>query len=146
MMHYYIVIDKKFIDFVNIRIPVLFEGDLAHTANSYLKKNDRVHITGQILGDVIQSGANSDQAHVQLFKSFHGSFSHQVMVRDLHYIEGSKAMPKVLPTLDQNEGVLKHSGKRLAHHSRFFFFFTVISLLVWLFKIDYNHEHSSSCS
>lgn len=111
MMHWFIVIDKTFIDFVNIRIPVLFEGDLAHTANSYLKKNDRVHITGQILGDVIQSGANSDQACVQLFKSFHGSFSHQVMVRDLHYIEGSKALPKVMPTVNQNEGVLKHSGK-----------------------------------
>ncbi|CAE5958951.1 unnamed protein product [Arabidopsis arenosa] len=94
----------------NFWIPVLFEGDLAHTANSYLKKNDRVHITGQILGDVIQSGANSDQAHVQLFKSFHGSFSHQVMVRDLHYIEGSKALPKVMPTVDQNESVLKHSA------------------------------------
>ncbi|XP_020870883.1 protein OSB4, chloroplastic isoform X2 [Arabidopsis lyrata subsp. lyrata] len=93
-----------------IGIPVLFEGDLAHTANSYLKKNDRVHITGQILGDVIQSGANSDQACVQLFKSFHGSFSHQVMVRDLHYIEGSKALPKVMPTVNQNEGVLKHSA------------------------------------
>ncbi|XP_010478544.1 PREDICTED: protein OSB4, chloroplastic-like [Camelina sativa] len=94
----------------NFWIPLLFEGDLAHTANSYLKKNDRVHITGQILGDVIQSGANSEQAYVQMFKSFHGSFSHQVMVRDLHYIEGSKPLPKALPTLDQNEGVLKHSA------------------------------------
>ncbi|EOA38088.1 hypothetical protein CARUB_v10009555mg [Capsella rubella] len=94
----------------NFWIPVLFEGDLAHTAYCYLKKNDRVHITGQILRDVIKSGANSDQAYVQLFKSFHGSFSHQVMVRDLHYVEGSEALPKALPTSDQSEGVLKHSA------------------------------------
>ncbi|KAL1205009.1 Protein OSB4 [Cardamine amara subsp. amara] len=95
----------------NFWIPVLFEGDLAHTANCYLKKNDQVHITGQILGDVISSGANSEQAYVKLFKSFNGSFSHQVIARDLHYIEGSKPLPKVLPTtLDQKEGVLKHSA------------------------------------
>lgn len=123
MIHWYIVIDTAFIHSVNIRIPVLFEGDLAHTANCYLKKNDRVHITGQILGDVIQSGANSDQAYVQLLKSFHGSFSHQVMVRDLHYIEGPKPLSKVLSTSDQNEGVLKHSGKRskCIDHVSFFF-------------------------
>lgn len=114
VMHCYIVLILTLIDSVKIRIPVLFEGDLAHTAHSYLKKNDRVHITGQILGDVISSGANSEQAYVKLFKSFQGSFSHQVMARDLHYIEGSKPLAKSLPTtLDQKESVLKHSGKPL---------------------------------
>lgn len=37
----------------------------------------------------------------------------QIMVRDLHYIQGSKTLPKVLPPLEQKESVLKHSGKRL---------------------------------
>ncbi|VVA93164.1 unnamed protein product [Arabis nemorensis] len=84
--------DPKFL------IPVVFEGELAHTANCHLKKNDRVHITGQVFVDTNPSGAEPDQEYVQ------------VMVRDLHYIDGSKALPKVLPTSsDQKEGVLKHS-------------------------------------
>ncbi|KFK44893.1 hypothetical protein AALP_AA1G316600 [Arabis alpina] len=84
--------DTKFL------IPVLFEGELAHTANCHLKENDRVHITGQVFVDTSPSGEKPDQEYVQ------------VMVRDLHYIEGSKALPKVLPISDQKEGVLKHSA------------------------------------
>ncbi|KAF8104157.1 hypothetical protein N665_0177s0014 [Sinapis alba] len=77
-------------------IPVIFEGDLAHTANCHLKKNDRVHITGQIFVDASDiAGAKPDQAYVH------------IMVRDLHYIQGSKTLPKVL---EQKESVLKHSA------------------------------------
>ncbi|ESQ33734.1 hypothetical protein EUTSA_v10008085mg [Eutrema salsugineum] len=80
-------------------IPVIFEGDLAHTANCHLKKNDRVYITGQIFVDVSEvSGAKPDQAYVH------------VMARDLRYIQGSKPLPKVLPASDQKEDVLKHSA------------------------------------
>ena len=50
-----------------IRIPVIFEGDLAHTANCHLKKNDRVHITGQIFVDASEiAGAKPDQAYVHV--------------------------------------------------------------------------------
>lgn len=49
------------------RIPVIFEGDLAHTANCHLKKNDRVHITGQIFVDASEiAGAKPDQAYVHV--------------------------------------------------------------------------------
>ncbi|CAG7864172.1 unnamed protein product [Brassica rapa] len=83
-------------------IPVIFEGDLAHTANCHLKKNDRLHITGQIFVDASEiAGAKPDQAYVH------------IMVRDLHYIQGSKTLPKVLPPLEQKESVLKHSASLL---------------------------------
>ena len=48
----------------------------------------------------------------------------QIMVSDLHYIQGSKTLPKVLPPLEQKESVLKHSGKCVDH----------VSLWDWLFK------------
>uniref|UniRef100_A0A1J3FW94 Protein OSB4, chloroplastic n=1 Tax=Noccaea caerulescens TaxID=107243 RepID=A0A1J3FW94_NOCCA len=77
-------------------VPVIFEGDLAHTANCHLKKNDRVYITGQIFVDVSEiSGAKPDQSYVH------------VMVRDLHYVKDSKSLPKFLP---KSDGVLKHSA------------------------------------
>ncbi|CAN8313777.1 unnamed protein product [Cochlearia groenlandica] len=81
-------------------IPVIFEGDLAHTANCHLKKNDRVYVTGHIFVDTSPvSGANPEQSYVQ------------VMVRDLQYIQDSKALPKVSPaSSNQKEGVLKHSA------------------------------------
>lgn len=34
-----------------VRIPVIFEGDLAHAAVSHLKPNDVVHIAGQLSTD-----------------------------------------------------------------------------------------------
>ena len=35
----------------NIRIPIIFEGDLAHIAASHLKKGDFVNIGGQLSTD-----------------------------------------------------------------------------------------------
>lgn len=63
MQHNYIVLIYVS---VKISIPVLFEGDLAHTANCHLKKNDRVHITGQVFVDASPSGANPDQEYLQV--------------------------------------------------------------------------------
>ncbi|KAG2304107.1 hypothetical protein Bca52824_032758 [Brassica carinata] len=55
-------------------------------------ENDRVHITGQIFVDASEiAGAKPDQAYVH------------IMVRDLHYIQGSKTLPKVSPPLDQKK-------------------------------------------
>ncbi|CAA7061323.1 unnamed protein product [Microthlaspi erraticum] len=80
-------------------VPVIFEGDLAHTANCHLKKNDRVYITGQIFVDVSEiSGAKPDQSYVH------------IMVRDLYYVKDSKSLPKVSSKPDDKEGVLKHSA------------------------------------
>ncbi|KAL9456505.1 hypothetical protein AB3S75_005686 [Citrus x aurantiifolia] len=53
-------------------IPILFEGDLAHIASSHLKKDDHVHIAGQLTAD---SPAIEGQANVQ------------VMVHSLNLIE-----------------------------------------------------------
>lgn len=53
--------------FDTVRVPVIFEGDLAHTANCHLKKNDRVYITGQIFVDVSEiAGAKPDQSYVHV--------------------------------------------------------------------------------
>lgn len=52
-----------------------------------------------------------------LFISLFFFFHIQIMVRDLHYIQGSKTLPKVLPPLEEKESVLKHSGKCVDHVS-----------------------------
>ncbi|KAH9795894.1 protein OSB2 [Citrus sinensis] len=44
-------------------IPILFEGDLAHIASSHLKKDDHVHIAGQLTAD---PPAIEGQANVQV--------------------------------------------------------------------------------
>ncbi|XP_010538289.1 PREDICTED: protein OSB4, chloroplastic [Tarenaya hassleriana] len=80
----------------NLWIPVIFEGDLARTAACHLKKDDRIHIAGQLFVDILPSGANLGQANVQ------------VMVQSLHFVDNSLAT-KAFAMSDQ-EGVLKHSA------------------------------------
>lgn len=45
---------------------MVFEGELAHTANCHLKKNDRVHITGQVFVETNPSGAKPNEEYVQV--------------------------------------------------------------------------------
>lgn len=45
-------------------IPVIFEGDLAHTARYHLKENDVVYVSGQLCTDPPHS---QPQSHFQVF-------------------------------------------------------------------------------
>ncbi|KAK1582878.1 hypothetical protein Q3G72_019159 [Acer saccharum] len=56
-------------------IPVIFQGDLAHTVACHLKPNDHVHITGQLIIDSPTDNATQDNANVK------------VMVHSINFIE-----------------------------------------------------------
>lgn len=51
------------------RIPVVFEGDLAHIAACHLKKDDHVHVAGQLMADPPSSLA-THSANVQVRDEF----------------------------------------------------------------------------
>lgn len=54
--------------FYFIRIPVIFQGDLAQAAACYLKVNDVIYVTGQLSGDApphaIEDGRTNFQVEV----------------------------------------------------------------------------------
>lgn len=51
---------------VEYRIPVIFEGDLAHIAMSHLKEKDFVHVAGHLSVDVPPFKLSEVQANVQV--------------------------------------------------------------------------------
>jgi len=55
--------------FLYIRIPVIFEGDLAHVAACHLKKKDCVYIAGQLSADPPPFTMNEGQANVQVMEN-----------------------------------------------------------------------------
>ncbi|EXB42196.1 hypothetical protein L484_001276 [Morus notabilis] len=48
-----------------LRVPIIFEGDLAHIAASHLKENDRVYVGGKLSASLPHLNANQVQASVQ---------------------------------------------------------------------------------
>ncbi|XP_024017889.1 protein OSB3, chloroplastic/mitochondrial [Morus notabilis] len=50
----------------NVRVPIIFEGDLAHIAASHLKENDRVYVGGKLSASLPHLNANQVQASVQV--------------------------------------------------------------------------------
>ncbi|KAL3612392.1 hypothetical protein D5086_003412 [Populus alba] len=67
-----------------LRIPIIFEGDLAHIAASHLKKGDFVYIDGQLSTDPPPFPEMPDQTQVQ------------VLVNSINFIEGSFQVKKSL--------------------------------------------------
>lgn len=63
MFHFWLV--DLFVSY-NIRIPIIFEGDLAHIAASHLKKGDFVYIDGQLSTDPPPFHEMQDQTQVQV--------------------------------------------------------------------------------
>lgn len=61
MFHFWLV--DLFVSY-NIRIPIIFEGDLAHIAASHLKKGDFVKIGGQLSTDPPPFPEMQDQTQV----------------------------------------------------------------------------------
>ncbi|MBA0782217.1 hypothetical protein Gotri_003076 [Gossypium trilobum] len=76
-------------------IPIIFEGDLAHTAAFHLKENDHVYIDGQLTADP-PSNATRNQASVQ------------VMVRAINFVDESSPKTKSIASV---------KTKRTSRHS-----------------------------
>lgn len=66
-------------------VPIIFEGDLAHTAAMHLKQLDTVHIAGQLSPDPLPINLTNDQVSVQ------------VMVHEIHFVRGYCNMKKNMP-------------------------------------------------
>ena len=52
-----------------IRIPLIFEGDLAHIAACHLKENDYIHVAGQISADPLYLDESQCPSKVQVCSS-----------------------------------------------------------------------------
>lgn len=78
---------------VSLRIPLIFQGDLAHVAASHLKEEDYVYIDGQLSADSPPSALKCEQSSLQ------------VMVHNVNFVEGSSwkknfSDPKILVPLE----------------------------------------------
>ncbi|KAM7259228.1 hypothetical protein ACFE04_014969 [Oxalis oulophora] len=82
-------------------MPVLFEGDLAHTAASHLKLNDHVHITGQLVmpkDDAPCFQLNNTQPAVQ------------VLARSLNFVHPSPDFLENSASFQQEQDTSKQSA------------------------------------
>ncbi|XP_010265383.1 PREDICTED: protein OSB2, chloroplastic-like isoform X2 [Nelumbo nucifera] len=61
-----IIKQEKTLDLPFLWIPIIFEGDLAHTAACHLKENDRVYVGGQLSADPPPFAMQHGQANVQV--------------------------------------------------------------------------------
>lgn len=71
------VISQEKKGYVSLRIPLIFQGDLAHVAASHLKEEDYVYIDGQLSADSPPSALKCEQSSLQ------------VMVHNVNFVEGS---------------------------------------------------------
>lgn len=62
---------------VSLRIPLIFQGDLAHIAASHLKEEDYVYIDGQLSADAPPIALKCEKSSLQ------------VMVHNVNFVEGS---------------------------------------------------------
>ncbi|XP_074350677.1 protein OSB2, chloroplastic-like isoform X2 [Apium graveolens] len=62
---------------ISLRIPLIFQGDLAHVAASHLKEEDYVYIDGQLSADSPPPALKCEQSSLQ------------VMVHNVNFVEGS---------------------------------------------------------
>ncbi|KAM3741034.1 hypothetical protein ACB098_08G145200 [Castanea mollissima] len=84
-------------DSPSLRIPIIFEGNLAHIAACHLKEKNFVHVTGRLSADPPHLNANQGQANIQ------------VMVHSLNFVQPSFQMKNSSTSSEK-----KWSLKRLA--------------------------------
>lgn len=75
-----------------LQIPVIFEGDLAHTAVTHLKLNDFIHIAGQL---------TADPPHLQ--HPTPPQISFQVMVQTLNFVQGIPQLDNATPAISNKK-------------------------------------------
>ncbi|TQD98442.1 hypothetical protein C1H46_016043 [Malus baccata] len=81
-----------------IRIPIVFEGDLAHTADLHLKDSDFVFVAGSLRSDLDNLSAAEDQARLQ------------VLVHTLNFVEESYQLNKSSKADRQEERTTDHTA------------------------------------
>lgn len=67
-----------------IRIPIIFEGDLAHVAACHLKKNDHIHISGQLFADAPPSTTPQTPVNIQVMH--YGAFVYIILRQQATWI------------------------------------------------------------
>ncbi|CAL0321870.1 unnamed protein product [Lupinus luteus] len=72
------VISREHSSSHHVWIPVIFEGDLAHTALSHLKPDDFIHIAGHLITDPPHFPIHLHNTHTNV----------QVMVKSLNFVQG----------------------------------------------------------
>ncbi|KAK7379950.1 hypothetical protein VNO78_32218 [Psophocarpus tetragonolobus] len=77
-----------------LSIPVIFHGDLAHSAKCYLKQHDFIHIAGQLTTDP----PYFEHRHTNL----------QVMVQTLNFVKGYPHASSISATQDPWKDLLNH--------------------------------------
>ncbi|XP_017440183.1 protein OSB3, chloroplastic/mitochondrial isoform X2 [Vigna angularis] len=94
-----------------LSIPLLFEGDLAHTAKCHLKLNDFIHIAGNLTTD----------RHPLHPQQHHHQSNIQVMVQTLNFVQGypqlnttsASSTTKILPFSKSEEHDINPSRKNI---------------------------------
>ncbi|KAK7272772.1 hypothetical protein RJT34_29595 [Clitoria ternatea] len=88
-----------------LSIPVIFEGDLAHTATSHLKPNDFIHVEGQLTTDP----PRFQQHHPLLLSNM------QLIVQTLNFVQppNNTTFPKTLPIPKSEEHATKPSRRNI---------------------------------
>ncbi|GMH03156.1 hypothetical protein Nepgr_004995 [Nepenthes gracilis] len=77
-----VISQEQFSDSSPLRISIIFEDDLAHTAACHLKEKDNIYIAGRLSADPLPITLNNDQS------------SMQVMVHSINFVHGSSDLKK----------------------------------------------------
>ncbi|KAM1123055.1 hypothetical protein ACFX13_004582 [Malus domestica] len=80
-----------------LRIPIVFEGDLANTADLHLKDSDFVFVAGSLRSDLDHLNAGEDQGRLQ------------VLVHTLYFVEESSQLNKSSKADRQEERTTDHT-------------------------------------
>ncbi|CAJ1951622.1 unnamed protein product [Sphenostylis stenocarpa] len=90
-----------------LSIPLIFEGDLAHTAKCHLKQNDFIHIAGQL----------TSHPHPPQFQLLQHQTHFQVMVQTLNFVQGypklNTTSASILPFSQNEEHDINPSRKSI---------------------------------
>ncbi|ESW24981.1 hypothetical protein PHAVU_004G177000 [Phaseolus vulgaris] len=86
-----------------LSIPLIFEGDLAHTAKCHLKANDFIHIAGTLTTHPHPPHPQQHQHQTNM----------QVMVQTLNFVQGHPQLTKTLPFSQSEEHDINPSGKNI---------------------------------
>ncbi|XP_034214513.1 protein OSB4, chloroplastic-like isoform X2 [Prunus dulcis] len=81
-----------------LKMPIIFEGDLAHIASLHLKENDFVFVAGSLRSDLLHLNASKGQTPLQ------------VMVHTLYFVEESSQTKKSSKDDRQEEKTIDHTA------------------------------------
>ncbi|GAB2291444.1 hypothetical protein Dimus_025699 [Dionaea muscipula] len=73
---------QQFSDSPPLRLPIVFEGDLAHTAACHLKEKDDIYIAGELSADPLPIALDTELAHLQ------------VVVHSINFVHGVPELKK----------------------------------------------------